>query len=47
MTSFLLSIAVVVAMSLLMYYGIERPTLRKLRRRLLPSSRPINMMTAA
>jgi peptidoglycan/LPS O-acetylase OafA/YrhL len=47
MTTFLLSVAVAVAISVLMYYGIERPTLRELRRRLLPSSRPIKAMTAA
>jgi peptidoglycan/LPS O-acetylase OafA/YrhL len=38
-TTFLLAVGVVVAISLLMHYGIERATLRGLRRRLLPGAR--------
>lgn len=42
---FFLTVVVAVAISLSMHYGIERPTLRKLRRILLPSTRPIKIMT--
>jgi peptidoglycan/LPS O-acetylase OafA/YrhL len=45
--TFLLSVLVTVVISLLIYYGIERPTLRILRRRLLPRSGPVNVMTTA
>ena len=45
--TFFLSIMLAVAISLSMHYGIERPILRGLRRRLLSSNRPIKVGTTA